>query len=272
MKKIALLALLIVGSNAIAQTGAKWSLSIGGSLPLGDFAAFSYNPNTLTTSGGLFDAGAAMGATANGFNLGGEALFPLQGKRLSFSVSADIHYNSLVGEAKSYINSVASYSDNLFSNQLASGNGISILSVCTVERTPAYFNIPILAGLRYTAPAIGSVVFFAEGGVGFNLRLITPLRFTERASWRTSRYACRQECEFDVDLRYALRGTLAFRLGAGIRFAERLSLGAYYYYMGAGDVAATMVTTGGLSPVPEERLQLGNVDPMVAVVKLSYQL
>lgn len=271
MKKIILFLVFFTSLSVHAQTNKTWIVSIGGSFPIGNYSSFSYDPNTLITSCGLLDAGASGGAASTGLNFGIEALFPMQNDKINFTLSADFHYNGLNGESKSYLNLAASYIDNALRNQIQSSGGASVSSSCVVNSTPSYINIPLLVGMRYTMPMNNGMDFFAEAGAGMNLRFVTPLVLTERMSYLYGGY--HEKMTIETRYKYAMKGTMAFRLGAGVRFAEKLSLGAYYYYMGKGDVSVIVVSKelndSSIQP-SEQSAQYGTVNPMMAVIRLSY--
>lgn len=273
MRKTILLIALLASLSVQAQNSTTWNVSVGGSFPIGDFTSFSYDPNTLVTNCGLMDIDANGGAASAGFNLGVEALFPMQDDNLSFSLSADLNYNGINSDGKRYLNLVASYLDNTLRNQVQSNWGTSVSSSCVVDGTPSYLNIPLLAGMRYTMPMKNGMDFFAEGGIGMNLRLVTPIKFIERMNFLYGGYY--EEMTIDARYKYAMKGTLAFKLGVGVKFAEKLSLGAYYYYLGAGDVSGTIIAKdandSSIQP-SEQSAQYGTVNPMMAVVKLCYYL
>ena len=273
MKRALLLITILTSLSAWSQTKPIWNVSVGGAFPIGKFTSFSYDPNTLATTCGFLDENVNGGAASLGFNLGIEALVPLQNPKLSFTLSADFNYNGVNSECKKYLNLSAEYIDNTLRSQVQREGGSSINSSCVVERTPSYLNIPILAGLRYTMPINDAMDFFAECGIGANLRIITPIKLMERISYLYGGYYYKMS--IDEQFKYSMKGSLAFRLGAGVRFTEKLSLSAYYYYLGAGDVSSTIIAkdpTDNSSQPSEKSLQLGTINPMIAVVKLSYYL
>ena len=273
MKKTIFFVALLTSLSIQAQNSTTWNVSVGGSFPIGDFASFSYDPNTLVTNCGLMDEDANGGGASAGFNLGFEALLPMQNDNLSFCLSADLNYNGFNSDGKRFLNLSASYFDNTLRNQVQSSGGTSVSSSWVVNGTPSYINIPLLVGMRYTMPMKNSMDFFAEGGIGMNLRIVTPIKFTERMNYLYGGYY--QEITIDERFKFAMKGTLAFRLGLGVKFAEKLSLGAYYYYMGTGDVFVTITAkdpnNSSIQP-SEQSAQYGTVNPMMAVVKLSYYL
>ena len=61
MKKTILFVALLTSLSIQAQNSTTWNISVGGSFPIGDFASFSYDPNTLVTNCGLMDEDANGG-------------------------------------------------------------------------------------------------------------------------------------------------------------------------------------------------------------------
>ena len=268
MKKISFLLALFTCLALQAQNSRCWVISAGGSFPVGKFAAFSYDPNTLESSCGIMDYEAFDGGAATGINIGIETFSPIINDNLFFTMSADFCFNSLNDDAKKHINLVASYFDMYYHNQLQSRVAGTVYSSCAVKRKPSYFNFPILAGLRYAIP-INNMVLSAEAGAGMNLRFISPIVFRQYLSHPSNEFT------MDIKYQYSMKGTLAFRLGADLRFTEKLSLAAYFYYLGKSDVfvrVSSKVRNNNSIQPSETTTQFGSVSPMMAVVKLCYSL
>lgn len=267
---IALLASLL---SVQAQTKPIWNVSVGGSFPIGYFASFSFDPNTLYTDCGFMNENVNCGAAVLGINLGIEALFPMQNHKLFFTFSADFNYNGVTSDCKKYLNLVADFFNANFRSQVQNDGGTSVSSSCVVDGIPSHLNLPLLAGLRYTIPINNRMDLFAEGSVGANLRGITPITLIERMNYMYRGYYI--ESTIEEQFKYALKGSLAFRFGMGVRFAEHLFLSAYYYYLGLGDVSATIIakdpTDNTVQPL-EQSMQFGTINPMMVVVKLGYSL
>ena len=271
MKRILFTIFLIGSFSCFAQNTLSWSASLGGSFPLANFSSMSFDRNTLVSNCGLFDENATCGAASTGFNVGVEAFLPMQKENLQFTFSADLHFNGLNSEAKKFMNILSYYLDETLKEQAQRNGATSIASSCALKRKSAYINVPIMAGMRYTKPLESGMDFFVEGGVGVNLRFIQPMLFIEKMNY----FQGGHYYEFNISekYRYSAKGTVAFRLGAGLRFTENLSLSAYYYYLGKGDVSSTIIAKDldDRSAQPTEgNVQLGYVNPMLAVVKLGY--
>ncbi|MCQ2326783.1 MAG: PorT family protein [Bacteroidales bacterium] len=274
MKKFFITFLISITSFCVyAQNKTSWSIGAGVSLPVGTFSRMTYDQNTLSTDCGLMDKNANCGAATTGLNIELESLIPMHNKNLYFTISADFNYNEFNSEGKDFINCMAAYFDNMFRIQFESYGATIISSSCAVHGRPSYFNIPLLVGLRYTKNISIGMPFFAEGGVGINMRFVTPMKFYERIRYQDSGYY------YDVDMEekftYDMKSTLAFRIGVGLGFTEKISLSAYYYYLGKGDVSCAILakdpTDSSIQP-SEQSLQLGTVNPMMLVFKLNYKL
>ncbi|MBR1834793.1 MAG: hypothetical protein IJ785_04730 [Bacteroidales bacterium] len=261
---------ILLCCNSFAQKKSQWSINIGGSFPIGDFAKMEYDKNTLGTDCALFDDKTFCGAASSGLSLGSTVLFPLQFERLSFAVSLDLHYNPLNSNAKSYLTQVSYMIDAGCRQEIANGGGSSITSSCSLDWSGAYYNIPILVGLRYTLPFQNGMSAFAEGNIGYNLRILSPIRFTERISclYRGQYISFKMK----ETLSYATKGTVTFRMGVGICFTEKLSLSAFYYYLGKGEVFSTSTVDDGESQPSKQSFQLGTLTPMVITLKIGYNI
>ncbi len=258
---------MLICISTFAQKKAAWSINIGGSFPIGSFAKMTYDKN-LETDCALFDENTINGAAATGLSLGSIVLFPLQFERLSFAVSFDIHYNPLNSTAKSCLTQLSYMIDASSRQEIANEGGSSIVSSCSLDWSGAYYNIPILVGLRYALPFQNGISAFAEGNIGYNLRLLSPIQFTERISclYRGQSISLKMK----ETLSYAAKGAMAFRLGVGICITEKLSLSAFYYYLGNGDVSSTITADNGEGQPTKMSYQLGTLTPMVITLKLGY--
>lgn len=271
MKKLLVSLFLLLCFGSYAQNKLNWSASVGGSFPIGAFANMTYDPNTLVSDCGIFDENVNCGAASTGFNFGVEAMLPMKTEKLSFTFSVDILYNGMNSVAKKYLNIMAAYVDNSFRQEMQSSGVTTVSSSCVVSGKPAYLNIPLMIGFKYDIPLNSEMKLFAEGGVGANIRFITPIKLTERASYTSGGYY--DEITVVETFNYATKGSFAFRVGAGLKFAENLSLSAYYYYIGEGDVSTILTARvqgdNSLQPA-QQSMQFGYVNPMMIVAKLGY--
>ena len=104
--------LAIKGIEAQAQNNVQFQINLGGSLPIGDFGKITYTKGSLESDCGIFDADTKGGASF-GFNIGSELYVPLSIDNLDFTLAFDFHCNGLVQEAKTYMNDICSYVNDL---------------------------------------------------------------------------------------------------------------------------------------------------------------
>ena len=271
MKKIIFLIALFFSLSIQAQTQKSFNISIGGSFPLGKFASFTYDPATMVSDAGWFDVDGECGAASSGLNVGFELLIPLKNERFSFTISADLNYNGIKKEAINFGQDLATYLTEGLKDEWR-GQGYVVTSASgTLEKSLSHFNVPLLAGLRYTLPLKDDISLFAEGGVGLNLRFISAFKTLCRINFNYRGSSQTLVCKNSFG--YEMKPTLAFRLGVGINVTKRLSLSAYYYYLGTGDVISTIgseVSVAGSTQQLKQKSANGTITPMMAVVKLGF--
>lgn len=273
MKKYCFVLLLAALSTVslMAQSSNRWKLSLGGAIPVGYFPTMWYDENTLETRCGLFEGGesAYYGGAEFGISLGAEMMHPLN-ERLDFTISADIHCNGLNGKAKSFTIGVGNYLASSLEQQAIRDGSTSVTSTCSVDANPIYINVPVLAGVSYSFPLSNGMKLFGEAGVGMNFSVITPLKYTARMDYlyRGTNY----KLTIEEKSSYSSTFALAFRVGVGFAFTEKLSVSADYYYLGKKDIFATLQaqsTERGAQPNVQE-MDLGTVTPMLLTVRLGY--
>lgn len=252
-----------------AQNPIHWNVSLGGSFPIGNYGIMSYDKNTLTTDCGLFDDDKKNGGAGIGLNIGGELLYTLK-TTLNLSVSADVHYNPLNSDAKSYTIAMCNYFQDAFKQQIIDNGGTSVISSCSLDKNTTYLNIPLMVGLHYSIPFEDGMKIFAFGNVGLNIRCITPMRFTIRSNYLMRGY--NYVMSIKETFSFSTVGTFAFRMGAGFQFTNNLSIVASYYYLGASKVFAKIIAEDQDSHIQpsEQNIELGTVTPMMVVLKLNY--
>ena len=253
----------------MAQNPVHWNVSIGGSFPIGNYGAMSYDKNTLATDCALFDVDKKNGGAGLGLNIGGEILYALK-TNLNLSISADVYYNSLNSNAKSYTIAMSNYFADVFKQQIIDNGGTSVSSSCSLNRNSTYFNIPLMVGLQYSIPLGDRVNIYAFGNIGMNIRCITPMKYTTRTNYMMGGY--NYVMNIKETFSYSTEGTFAFRIGAGFQFTSNLSIVASYYHLGTGNVFAKIKAEdmdGHIQP-SEQNQELGTITPMMAVLKICY--
>ena len=195
------------------------TVKVGGAFPMGDFSkaeadyytyAYTY---TGTFSWGLLDT-CTDGGAGMGFNLGVEYAIPVSiVSGLSVVLSLDGFYNGLNKGLNDF------YSD--YEEDMSRYGDASVT-------LPSYLNFPVMVGAKYELPLTNGIDLYAAAAVGANLRIITPqklkLIFNDASG------------ESSYTWTYEPTISLAFRLTAGVTFAEKYVFELGYYSLGAGKV------------------------------------
>ena len=278
MKKIFVsllsLALFFPTLNLSGQTRVDWTLTLGASIPIGSYSAMSYNSSTLATDCALYDSGDEGGASV-GFGLDVEGFVPIAGNRLSVGMLAGAMYSSINGDAKAYMVDMGNYWAQTTGQQLADAGEHVVSSVCNVTKNPGYFNIPIMAELKYTQPLGGEISLFVQTGAGLNIRRISSGKIDEEVKYFFADYSEDTWLKTEWTILYETCVTFAFRAGLGINLTKHLSLSAYYYNLGKGRVLPKISAVSSAEYVrPTTSTQSvrmkGYVTPSMVVAKLGY--
>lgn len=225
---LALMTLILCsGMTSFAQT--HFGLRLGGALPMGDFAEAKVTKSGDVKSWALIQKDGKYGGAAFGFNVGAIVKFDISSvSGLGIVASLDFIYNDLNSDIKD----AAEVDDNDY---------------VEIEYTlPKYFNIPIMVGVNYTLPLSDAIGVYGEAALGLNLRKITKCyihREEDNAGNGNIDY------ESEIELTYDMAKTFGFRLGGGIIFNERFSIGIDYYALGSekvkGEVGGSYSESGG---------------------------
>ena len=191
-----------------------FTVKLGASMPTGDWSAVRYVQNTPSCV--VFGGSGAFGGAATGWTLGlayQQAIPAVAG--LNWVVSLDFLSNGLDSDLKQQFENYAMQYEHL-----------------TSVKFPRYINWPLLAGLAYNYPLVGSVVLYGEAALG--IRFASLSKFYQEVDILGIPYSLEQKYKTDVDF--------AGRLEVGVRFAERFSLGISYYMLGSPSVRGTYET------------------------------
>jgi len=145
MKKLILIALVIVSSIIASKAQGSFQFHAGLAFPSGDFADDNYDDAIYYGSGNA----------STGLNLGIKYYSPLKAEGLSLILSMNLLYNPL---SKDFREATEDDSD---------GEDFTFMK---------YINIPIMAGVNYKIPVSEKLAFYAEGGLGFNILNITKFK------------------------------------------------------------------------------------------------
>ena len=212
MKKVFILFAAMMAGLCAMQAQTTFTFHIGGVMPTAKFAESDLdNGEWALINENRKDGGAGLGV-----DLGLQWNFGIQSVNgLSILFSVDAIANTLNSDVKDFIDDVI---DN------AEDNGYDDASVTK----PLYINIPIMVGATYNYKFNESFGVFGEAALGLNIRDITNLKYSlEAGSYESSQ-----------TLDYKLATTVAYRVGAGLVFNDKYTLGISYWNLGAAKVNA----------------------------------
>mgnify|MGYP002623065407 CR=1 FL=1 len=241
--KLVLTSLFILSCSMAAIGQNVTMVKLGASFPMGNFG----ESNMDNEKWGLIDNSKKGGA-------GTGAVIGLQwqwkaGKMdgLNFICSADVLFNFLNEDVNDFFDD---YRDRLEDNY----DDYSLTS-------PKYLNIPVMAGLNYTLPISDKLTVMGEAGIGANFRKITNMHA----------HAELGENESDNIAEFNSALTMAYRIGAGIKFSERYSLHADYYVLGAAKVKGTATMESNYSS-ESNTFKAGTINPTMLTIRLGIAL
>lgn len=223
-KKVLIAAALMAMLGGAAMAQGTFTLKLGGGFPMGDFAdaKADYNNGFNNLRWGLWskhtDGGAGLG-----FNLGFEYNMPVSSVNgLGVVISVDAFYNGLNEDLNDFF---ADFKEDL-------DNGYDSWSLTT----PNYINIPVMVGAKYDLPLTSGINLYGAAAVGANIRIITPFNVTYEQEGYYQGYAISGTVEESTNIEFDPAVSFAFRLAAGVTFAEKYSIELGYYNLGAGKV------------------------------------
>jgi len=188
---------LIYPVLSFSQT--KTSLHIGTTIPTSDFADDNINHESA-------------GLAGVGFDLGLQLLFPLNKSGLNLYCETDVLMNGFSKNAKDDLENDA-------------GNNVDV--TC-----PIYFNIPIVAGVNYSAKANEVLSFFGNCGLGIDFLKATNMK------WEGNN----NKTIYETDL---LKG-FAVKFGGGCMFKDKYSINLNYCIFGKQEVKGKFKINGNI--------------------------
>lgn len=243
----------MTGMNS-ANSQVKFSMHIGGTLPLGTYADCLDTPNSTQNGDYIIawnvktdKAGAAVG-----FDLGAKFRFPIPTvKGLGAIATADLFFNLSKKEARDCFND--------YMLLVCSNNSISNYDL----NVPKYVNIPVMCGLNYEYAISNNAKIWGEGAAGLDIGIITDLKMN----------CSEQDFNYKYSIAYESQYTFAFQFGAGVLLSDRLSLGLHYYNLGSQKVkgnAKYIVTWYGGGESDKGIFVFDRINPSMLCLRLGY--
>lgn len=219
MKKVLVSVLtLALASIGAVQAQNSFSLRFGLAMPTSNYADAMADYSNDVLRYGLQD-NSKKGGAGIGFSAGMQVNLGVKSvKGLGVILSGDVFYNSTNSD-------VVDFFEEFVDDNEGTNYEISFL-------TPKYIHIPLMAGLSYTFDLKDNVAIFGEGALGANVRIITELEEYQATTTQER-----------IDTWYYNAATsFAYRVGAGVVFNKKYSLGVDFYNHGTAKAEGEKVT------------------------------
>lgn len=240
-KVLALAFLMVVGSQAMAQT--HGCMSLGASFPMNGFADGQSITNTAL--GGNYDDGGA----GIGFNAGLKWYFGVGVKGLGVMLSVDGFYNGPNADMKDDYKTTKSDWETWCDN-------VSVSS-------PKYINVPAMLGLNYNYELNNQFSVFAEAGIGGDMRYITD--YNVKGSSKVL------SLKNSVNNNYDMAFALAWQVGAGVEVSKNLIISCSLYDLGKASVKGeTSAIVEGVE-TSAKPFEYGELHPFMVVGRIGFK-
>ena len=186
----------------------EFSIHLGGNVPLGFWEdeepdRIGYADIGLPLKSTSYDDGTYYGDADIGFNLGIKLKYHIPTiKGLGVIATADMFHNT-------------AFYDLLTSKP-------------EKDEHPSYINSAVMLGANYNYDVNDKLSFWAEAGMGLNLRIITTYVNSSKLSFGS--YVPLTDSKYTHDYDNAL--TFAFQGGIGLKLMNKISIGLHYYNLG----------------------------------------
>lgn len=262
MKKLAtvfvLAAMLFMGSQAMAQS-TRGALFLGGSFPIGDYGKFNENfSNFALTSTEASDDLAGAGI---GFNVGMKWCFNVGLEGLGVMLSADGIYNGPNPDLKTAYRDL----ENSYNGLISDGS-------LTLNDTPKYIHVPVMAGLNYICHFNPNFGVYVEAGAGCNMRILT-----KKESVSTASLLGGIQEQITSTQSYDMGFSFAYQVGTGIEVAKNLVIGCSFYDLGKAqvkgeEVVVTKTTIGESTTTNTDKdyHSFGTMHPYIIMARIGF--
>lgn len=206
---ILITALLSISVITTAFSQGNVSIHVGPAFPLGDFK--DEGAGSAFPVGGFIDE--EEGSAAIGINAGIQYSYPLSESGIGVFGGVDVNYNGLQDDVK----------DEIEESFTGIGEDVDITY-------PKYINIPITAGVNYTAD-LEKIGLFVELGLAYNFLKITNFEIEVGSE--------------NLKLEFNTASNFGFKIGGGILVNDNLSISLNYFALGEHDIDGEADISGG---------------------------
>ena len=270
----------------------EFSLHLGGVVPLGDFGDVRMSgdgDDIEDINAAWFDKKSDKGGAGFGANIGMKLKFNIPAvKGLGIIATADLFWNGIHSDLKDLKEDLLDemlegyeYEDSYYIGDDYYSYSSKREVYDAKVKIPNYLNIPIMAGVNYEYNLGNSVSLWGEGAVGLNIAKVTKLELYEEGHYyryEYDYYSGSSETEYDyeerVGMKYDLQTTMAFQIGAGVKFGDKFSIGLHYYALGKvkleGEYYEEYYDTEDGEDFDSEDFRLKSVSPSMFVIRLGF--
>lgn len=257
ISKLFVLVLLAGFNVAFAQS--NFTLSVGGALPLGDYAEGTGNSKTGVTKCELFEKSKGKGGAGMGVRLGLQEKIGIPSvDGLGITISVDAFFNGLNSDLKDFFSDMESseddYDDYDDYYKAASDEEGSITK-------PYYLNIAPMLGVNYEYDISESFGLFAGMGLGANFRKITNY-VVEYSNY---------DGDEEYTMKYDLGISFAFKVGIGAVVMDKVVIGLDFFSLGSSQVKGKGAEVYDDEELEPRKFKYGKVNPKFFTFSLGFR-
>lgn len=218
------LSLTVLAQSPLLDQVRKGRFSIHGGLaiPTGGFAADAHKTYDLSNR-------AELGRAGIGFLIGGKYLYSINDNGLDLFLTADFLFNRSKKSARWEL-------EQLVIEELGSDANYTI-------KTPNFFSLPIIGGLRYHYPIQEKLAIYGDVGVGFSVIKRSDVVLSV-ASYHNH--------DYEVIWKSQPSTKFSYLMGVGFLINKRYSLGVQYTALGDHSFRETISTLVSVSGTTDE--------------------
>lgn len=254
ISKLFVLVLLAGFNVAFAQS--NFTLSVGGALPLGDYAEGTGNSKTGVTKWELLGKSKGKGGAGMGVRLGLQEKIGIPSvDGLGITISVDAFFNGLNSDLKDFFSDMESSEDDYDDYYKAASDEEGSIT------KPYYLNIAPMLGVNYEYDISESFGLFAGMGLGANFRKITNY-VVEYSSG---------DGVVESTMKYDLGISFAFKVGIGAVVMDKVVIGLDFFSLGSSQVKGKGAEVYDDEELEPRKFKYGKVNPKFFTFSLGFR-
>lgn len=254
ISKLFVLVLLAGFNVAFAQS--NFTLSVGGALPLGDYAEGTGNSKTGVTKWELLGKSKGKGGAGMGVRLGLQEKIGIPSvDGLGITISVDAFFNGLNSDLKDFFSDMESSEDDYDDYYKAASDEEGSIT------KPYYLNIAPMLGVNYEYDISESFGLFAGMGLGANFRKIT--NYVVEYSYGDG--------VVESTMKYDLGISFAFKVGIGAVVMDKVVIGLDFFSLGSSQVKGKGAEVYDDEELGPRKFKYGKVNPKFFTFSLGFR-